>query len=84
MRAARLYRCPTKTDYLCPCGDAARRLRKLGYAVEELRVARRRSQRPEIEDLTGQDRVPVVVFDDGEKLWDSRRIREHLRFREGT
>ena len=79
MRAT-LYRCPLPTDVLCPCGKVARRLRREGYDVEEVRVARRRRDRDEIDDLNGQRHVPVVVLE-REVICDSRRILEHLRWR---
>jgi glutathione S-transferase len=45
-----------------------------------VRVPQRRSSRPEVEALTGQQRVPVLVID-GEAICDSRRIVEFLGFR---
>jgi glutathione S-transferase len=77
---ATLYRCSTPTDWLCPCGRVARALRREGVAYEEERVPQRRSERPEVEALTGQQRVPVLVID-GEAICDSRRIVEFLEFR---
>ncbi len=75
-----LYRCPTRTNYLCPCGAVERRLRKLGVEHETVRVPYKRSARPEIEELTRQRRVPVLV--DGEEIvHDSRRIIEYLEWR---
>lgn len=73
-----LYRCPTPTDVLCPCGRVARALRKAGISYEEVRVPYRRSRRPDVERLTGQRRVPVIERE-GEAICDSRRIVEHLR-----
>jgi glutathione S-transferase len=75
-----LYRCSTPTDWLCPCGRVARALRREGIAVDTVRVPQRRSRRPEVEALSGQRRVPLLVLD-GEVICDSRRIVEHLRFR---
>ncbi len=75
-----LYRCTTPTNWLCPCGKVARALKREGVAVEEVRVPQRRSQRPEVEALTGQRRVPVLVID-GQAICDSKRIVEHLEFR---
>jgi glutathione S-transferase len=75
-----LYRCRTPTDRLCPCGRVARELRRRGIDVQERRVARDRS---EIEALTGQDRVPVLVLG-RDVICDSRRIVEHLRWRSGN
>jgi glutathione S-transferase len=75
-----LYRCSTPTDWLCPCGRVARSLRREGIAVDTVRVPQRRSRRPEVEALSGQRRVPLLVID-GEVICDSRRIVEHLRFR---
>ncbi len=77
---ATLYRCSTPTDWLCPCGRVARALERDGVAYEAVRVPQRRSERPEVEALTGQRRVPVLVID-GEAICDSRRIVEHLRSR---
>ena len=74
-----LYRCRTPTDRLCPCGRVARELRRRGIEVEVRRV--RRGEREEIEALTGQDRVPLLVIGDA-AICDSRRIVEHLRWRD--
>ena len=74
-----LYRCRTPTDRLCPCGRVARELRRRDIAVEERRV--RKGERGEIDALTGQDRVPLLVIGH-EAICDSRRIVEHLRWRD--
>ena len=76
-----LYRCRNPTNFLCPCGRVARELRKRGIDVEERRVPWRRSLRAEVDELTGQDRVPLLVIGD-EAICDSRRIVEHLRWRD--
>jgi glutathione S-transferase len=75
-----LYRCTTPTDRLCPCGRVARELRKSGIAFSEVRVPQRRGRRPEVEALSGQRRVPLLVLD-GDILCDSRRIVEHLEWK---
>ncbi len=77
---ATLYRCSTPTNWLCPCGRVARTLKREGISFEEVVVPQRRSQRPEVEALTDQRRVPVLVID-GEAICDSRRIVEHLKWR---
>lgn len=79
-----LFRCPTPTDYLCPCGAVSRRLRKLGVQHETSRVpyGRRGGRRAEIEELTGQARVPVLI-DGDEVVHDSKRILEYLEWRYG-
>jgi len=79
---ATLYRCSTPTNWLCPCGRVARVLARDGIAFSEVVVPQRRSHRPEVEALTGQRRVPVLVID-GEAICDSRRIVEHLEYRRG-
>ena len=77
-----LYRCRTPTNVLCPCGAVARRLRKLGIEYRTERVAQRRSERPEIVELTRQNRVPVLV--DGEEVvHDSKRILQYLDYAHG-
>jgi glutathione S-transferase len=77
---ATLYRCPTPTDWLCPCGKAARALTRHGIEHDQVRVPLRRGRRPEIEALSGQQRVPVLVID-GEVIPDSKRIVENLEHR---
>lgn len=72
-----LYRCRTPTNWLCACGRVARELRKRDLEFEEVRVAQRRRQRAEIQELTGQDWVPVIV-DGQEVVYDSHRIVEYL------
>jgi glutaredoxin len=75
-----LYRCRTPTDWLCPCGRVARELRRHGIDYGEIRVPQTRRHRLAVEDLTGQNRVPVLLIGD-EAIADSRRIVEHLRWR---
>jgi glutathione S-transferase len=77
---ATLYRCSTPTDRLCRCGTVARALRREGIAVREVRVPQRRSRREEVEALSGQSRVPLLLID-GEVICDSHRILEHLDWR---
>lgn len=77
---ATLYRCNTPTDWLCPCGRVARALHRDGIAFESVVVGQRRSRRPEVDALSGQRRVPVVVLE-GDVICDSRRIVEHLEHR---
>ncbi len=78
-----LYRCKTPTDYLCPCGKCARRLRAAGIEFEEVRVGVMKRDRPEVEDLTGQRWVPVLVHGD-EVVHDSHRIVEYVEFAAGA
>jgi len=78
-----LFRCPTPTNFLCPCGAVERKLRQLEVEHRTERVPYRRSAREEIEELTHQSRVPVLV--DGEEVvHDSRRIRQYLEWRYGS
>ena len=77
---ATLYRCNTPTDWLCPCGRVARALRHDRIAFEAVVVGQRRARRDEVQALSGQRRVPVLVLD-GEVICDSRRILEHLEYR---
>ena len=83
IESAVLYRCRTPTDRLCACGRVARALRAANYAVEERRVPWRRGERDDVDALTGQRVVPVVVLG-REAICDSRRILEHLRWRAGS
>jgi glutathione S-transferase len=72
-----LYRCRTPTNWLCACGRVARELKKREIEFEEVRVPQRRAHRAEIQELTGQDWVPVIV-DGQEVVYDSHRIVEYL------
>ena len=72
-----LYRCRTPTDFLCPCGRVARRLRATGLEFDTVAQPHRRRDRPEVEELTGQRRVPVLVHGE-EVVHDSHRILEYL------
>jgi len=72
-----LYRCPTPTNYLCACGRAARALKAKDIDFDQVRVSYLKSDRPEIEDLTKQRWVPVLVHGD-EVIHDSKRIVEYL------
>jgi glutathione S-transferase len=78
-----LYRCRMPTNVLCPCGAVERRLTKVGIEHRTERVSQRRSERPEIEELTGQKRVPVLV-DGDEVISDSKRIMEYLEHTRGN
>ena len=72
-----LFRCRTPTNFLCPCGAVARRLGRHGLEYRTVRVPYSRKDRPEIVELTGQRRVPVLV-DGDEVIHDSKRIRQYL------
>ena len=80
---ARLHRCRTPTNWLCPCGRVARELRRQGIEAETVRVALRSRDRDEVDALTGQRHVPVLELGRDE-ICDSRRIIEHLRWRDAT
>ncbi|HVS28021.1 MAG TPA: glutathione S-transferase N-terminal domain-containing protein [Solirubrobacteraceae bacterium] len=77
---ATLYRCRTPTDWLCPCGRVARMLRSEGIEHKQVRTPWRKRDRAEVEALSGQRHVPVLVIE-GETICDSRRVVEHLRWR---
>jgi glutathione S-transferase len=81
MDAVVLHRCRTPTNRLCACGRVARELARRGIEAEVRRVPWRRGEREEVEALTGQSVVPVLVLD-GEAICDSHRIVEHLRWRD--
>jgi glutathione S-transferase len=72
-----LYRCKAPTDLVCRCGKVARRLRSMRIEYQEVRVPFMKRDRPEVEELSGQRWVPVLV--DGEEvIHDSHRILEYL------
>jgi glutathione S-transferase len=77
-----LYRCPTPTNFLCPCGAVARELKQQGIEYETQRVPYRKGGRAEIVELTKQNRVPVLV-DGDEVIHDSKRIKQYLEWKYG-
>jgi glutaredoxin len=77
----RLHRCRTPTNWLCPCGRVERELARRGIEHETVRVAWRSRDRDEIDDLTGQRKVPVLELG-RDVIVDSKRIVEHLRWRD--
>ena len=72
-----LYRCKAPTNLICRCGTVARRLRSLDIEYDQVRVPFLKRDRPEVEDLSGQRWVPVLVHD-GDVIHDSHRIMEFL------
>jgi glutathione S-transferase len=74
---ATLYRCRAPSDRICACGKVARRLRSRGFEFDEVRVSLFRRDRLEVEELTGQRWVPVLVHGD-EVVHESHRILEYL------
>jgi glutathione S-transferase len=58
----------------------ARALRRHGIEHDQVRTGLRRRGRSEVQSLSGQRRVPVLVID-GHAISDSRRIVEHLEHR---
>ena len=72
-----LYRCKAPTNVVCRCGRVARRLDSMGIDYSQVRVPFLKRQRPEVEELTGQHWVPVLVLGD-EVVHDSHRILEYL------
>jgi glutathione S-transferase len=78
-----LYRCKTPTDWLCPCGKCARRLRAAGVSFDEVRVPVLKRDREEVDELTGQRWVPVLV-DGDEIVHESHRITEYVEWAHGA
>ena len=78
-----LYRCKAPTNLVCRCGAVARRLRGLEIEYQEVRVPFLKRDRPEVEELTGQRWVPVLVHGQ-EVIHDSHRILEYLDHLEDT
>ena len=72
-----LYRCKAPTNMVCRCGRVARRLDDLGIEYSEVRVPFLKRQRPEVEELSGQRWVPVLVLGE-DVIHDSHRILEYL------
>jgi hypothetical protein len=80
-RVTTLYRCKAPTDLVCRCGRVARRLRAMELDFDEVRVPFLKRDRPEVEELTGQRWVPVLVHGD-DVIHDSHRILEYLEWLE--
>ncbi len=78
---ATLYRCKTPTNWLCPCGKVARRLKRAGIDYEQVRVPLRRRDRDEVQELSDQRWVPLLVHGD-DVICDSHRIVEFVEHQE--
>jgi glutathione S-transferase len=78
-----LYRCPMPDLFGCACFQTRRALDRAGAEYEVRRVPLSKKKRPEIVELTGQRRVPVLI-DGDEVIHDSKRIREYVEYRWGT
>ena len=78
-----LYRCKTPTDWLCPCGKCARRLRAAGIEFDEVRVPALKRDRDEVDELTGQRWVRVLVHGD-EVVHESHGIVEYVEWTSGA
>jgi glutathione S-transferase len=76
---ATLYRCKAPSNLVCRCGKVARRLQALEIDYDEVRVPFLKRDRPEVQELTGQRWVPVLVHGD-EVVSDSHRILEYLNW----
>jgi hypothetical protein len=74
-----LYRCRAPTDLVCRCGKVARRMRAMEMDFDEVRVPFLKRDRPEVEELSGQRWVPVLVHGD-DVIHDSHRILEYLEW----
>ncbi len=72
-----LYRCRTPTNWLCPCGRVARKLRSADIDFAEVRVPMRKRDRDEVAELSDQRWVPVLVHGD-DVIHDSHRIVEFV------
>jgi glutathione S-transferase len=77
-----LYRCKAPTNLVCRCGRVARRLNQAGIEFDEVRVPFLKRDRPEVEELSGQRWVPVLVHGD-DVIHDSHRIIEYIDRLEG-
>jgi glutathione S-transferase len=75
--ATTLHRCRTPTNWLCPCGRVERELRRAGVEHETVRVPMRKGERHEVQELSGQRHVPLLVTGE-EAICDSKRIVEFL------
>jgi glutathione S-transferase len=78
---ATLYRCKTPTNWLCPCGKVARRLKRARIDYAEVRVPLRRRDRADVEELSGQRWVPLLIHGD-DVVHDSHRIVEFVDYLE--
>lgn len=74
--AIRLHRCPlgfVKTNGH-GCWQAQKALDEAGIDYELVKSPLRRSKRDEVKRLTGQEKVPVVEFEDGTAIREEGKV----------
>jgi glutathione S-transferase len=78
-----IYTCPVPSTWCPVCGKVVRTARKLGLPFERRTAWFPRSRRTEVIRLSGQNRVPIIVEDDGFVMHESRDIVAYLEKKHG-
>jgi glutathione S-transferase len=78
----KLHRCPMTWLKIegHPCWRVQKELDEAGIDYEVVKGSMRRGKRDRVRDLTGQDRLPVIEFEDGTAYReDSKQMAERIR-----
>lgn len=78
-----IFMCPVPSTWCPVCGKVARTANELGIKYERKTAWFPRSRRAEVIRLSGQNRVPILVEDDGSVMHESADIVAHLKSKYG-
>lgn len=73
-----IYTCPVPSTWCPVCGKVVKKARELGIPFERKIAWFPRSRRHDVIRLSGQDRVPIIVEEDGLVMKESKDIVRYL------
>lgn len=73
-----IYTCPIPSTWCPVCGKVVKKARELDLPFERKTAWFPRSRRTDVIRLSGQDRVPIIVEDDGHVMHESKDIVRYL------
>lgn len=79
-----IYTCPVPSTWCPVCGKVVKAARDLGVDFQRKTAWFPRSRRTEVIRLSGQNRVPIIVEDDGFVMHESAEIVKYLRGKYGS
>ena len=78
-----IYTCPIPSTWCPVCGKVVKKAKELDLPFERKTAWFPRSRRTDVIRLSGQDRVPIIVEDDGYVMKESKDIVRYLQEKYG-